>query len=141
MVVGQPGININMVRTSRQYSDLDLDFLMHPRTRDVVKKVDEAAVKQSVLNLVRTMQGERLFHPEIGSQIYGLLFENFSPITQQVAAKMIEATIIKFEPRVDLTRILVSPAPDNNRIDVEIEFRIKNTTNPILIRTFLERAR
>ena len=63
------------------YIDLDLDFTRNPATNDVSFKKDEEAIKRSVRNLVLTNFGERKFHPEIGSDAYGFLFENMSPLT------------------------------------------------------------
>ena len=64
-----------MARSTRTFSDLDLNFGMHPVTRDVVLKYDDQAIKAAVKNLVLTQNYERPFHSEIGSQIRGLLFE------------------------------------------------------------------
>ena len=35
---------------NRTFKDLDLDFLQHPATNDVRKKVGESALKQSIRN-------------------------------------------------------------------------------------------
>ena len=37
------------------YSDIDLDFTVHPVSKDVLKKYDDESVKRSVRNLVTTM--------------------------------------------------------------------------------------
>ena len=74
-------------RNTRQYSDFNLLFSSHPVTGDVARKNDEEAVKQSLRNLISTRHYERPFHPEIGCQIHGLLFENFNPVTAQVMRK------------------------------------------------------
>ena len=63
-------------RVNRIYSDLDLDFTRNPVTSDVVKLTDVEAVKRSVKNLIQTNHYERPFHPEIGSDVRALLFEN-----------------------------------------------------------------
>ena len=43
----------NIVRKP-DYSDLDLDFIAHPTTGDVVKKTGVDAIKRSVRNLILT---------------------------------------------------------------------------------------
>lgn len=110
-------------------------------TGDVSKKYDEFAIKQSVKNLILTNHYERPFHPEIGSQITGLMFENWSPMIQSVIRQSIINTITNFEPRVQLIDILVNPSPDENSIYVEITFKIVNTETPLTIDITLDRTR
>ena len=47
-------------------------------TNDVARLTDIEVVKRSVRNLILTNQFERPFHPEIGSSIRDLLFENMT---------------------------------------------------------------
>jgi len=129
------------MRNTRQFIDLDLNFIAHPMTGDVSKKFDEFAIKQSVKNLILTNHYERPFHPEIGSQITGLMFENWSPMIQSVIRQSIINTITNFEPRVQLIDILVNPSPDENSIYVEITFKIVNTEAPLTIDITLDRTR
>ena len=39
---------------TRTFSDLDLNFIANPVTKDVSKKYDESAIKQSIKNLILT---------------------------------------------------------------------------------------
>ena len=50
-------------RAARTYKDLNLNFSLNQGTKDVAKKTDIEAVKQSVLNLILTKHYERPFHP------------------------------------------------------------------------------
>jgi hypothetical protein len=70
-----------MARNTRTFTDLDLNFLAHPVTKDVTAKTDEQAVKASIRNLILTSNYEKPFHPEIGSPIKSLLFEPATPLT------------------------------------------------------------
>lgn len=129
-----------MARSTRTFSDLDLNFAASP-TGDVFKKYDENAIKQSVKNLVMTNHYERLFHPEIGSQVTGLLFEPFSPLLQGMLEQAIINTITNFEPRVVLNDVTVSLNPDNHTVYVSIVFRIVNTERPLTVDFTLRRTR
>lgn len=130
-----------MARNTRQYSDLNLLFSINPVTKDVTKKVDEEAVKASLRNLIQTKNYERPFHPEIGCQIYSLLFENFSPITIQVMKRTIQDVVQKFEPRVRLLDLKIRDNTDRNEILVDIIFKIINTEKPITLTTAISRVR
>jgi len=128
-------------RNTRQYSDFNLLFSSHPVTGDVARKNDEEAVKQSLRNLISTRHYERPFHPEIGCQIHGLLFENFNPVTAQVMKKTIIDTIDKFEPRVTVLEVKIKEKADNNEIVCDIIFRLNNSDRPITLTTLLTRVR
>ena len=128
-------------RNTRQYSDFNLLFSIHPVTGDVLKKNDEEAVKQSLRNLVSTRHYERPFHPEIGCQIHGLLFENFNPVTVQVMKKTILDTIDKFEPRVTVLEVKLREKADDNEVVCDVIFRLNNSDRPITLTTLLTRIR
>ena len=130
-----------MTRHTRTYSDFNLLFTRHPVTGDVTKKNDEEAVKASLRNLISTRNYERPFHPEIGCQIYSLLFENFTPVTVQVMKKTIFDVINKFEPRATVLEVNIRDKSDENQIDLDIIFRINNSERPITLTTFITRVR
>lgn len=130
-----------MARQTRTFSDLDLNFIPNPATGDLPKKYDENAIKQSVKNLVLTRNYERPFHPEIGSQVKGLMFQNASPMLDAVIRKSIIDTIQNFEPRVRLLDVQVISNPDNNAVYITIIFTILNTTKPITLDIILTRTR
>lgn len=125
----------------RRYTDLDLNFMPHPVKKDVIKVVDEMAVINSVKNLILTNHYERLFHPEIGSNVQKLLFDNMDSITSATLEREITDVIRNFEPRVSVDYINISPDFDDNTYQVSMQFRILNKTEPVSIKFFLERAR
>jgi phage baseplate assembly protein W len=130
-----------MARNTRNYSDLNLLFTRHPLSGDVTKKQDEEAVRAALRNLISTRHYERPFHPEIGCQIHSLLFENFTPVTVQVMKKSVFDVIEKFEPRATVLDVRIRDVPDENRIDLDIIFRLNNSERPITLSTFLTRVR
>lgn len=128
-------------RKTRQFSDLNLLFTTSPSTKDVTKKTDEEAIKSSLRNLIQTKNFERPFHPEIGCQIFSLLFENLTPVVFQTAKKTIFDVIEKFEPRVSVIDLDVRQSADTNELFVNLTFRIINSENPITLKTTIQRVR
>jgi phage baseplate assembly protein W len=124
-----------------RYSDLDLNFAIHPVKKDINTLYDERAVITSLKNLLLMNHYEKPFHPEIGSNVRRLLFDNMDSISANILEKEIQQTIINFEPRVTLNQLKVSPDYDNNRFSVTMNFIIGNKTNPINIEFFLARER
>ena len=132
----------NEKRSSRVYKDLNLNFTRNPVTGDVATVTDVNAVKRSIRNLLLTNHYERPFHPEIGSDIPALLFENFGPITGNQLSRNIEEMILNFEPRARVETVECFPVPDSNRYDVRIYFYVENLpTELIEFKTILESVR
>ena len=116
----------NEKRSSRVYKDLNLNFGINPVTSDVTTVTDVNAVKRSVRNLLLTNHYDRPFHPEIGSNVSALLFENFGPITGNQLARQIEEMIANFEPRARVESVECFPLPDTNTYDIRIYFYVEN---------------
>jgi len=126
-------------RNVRQYKDLDLFFAKTQSSKDVRKVTDIQAVKRSVRNLVLLNHYEKPFHPEIGSGIRDMLFENMSNMTAFILAKKIEDVIENFEPRVKLISVRADPNLDRNEYEVTIEFFVVNTPTELVdLTVFLE---
>ena len=124
-----------------RYRDLDLDFVPHPVTKDISIKTNDEAVKRSVRNLVLTNAYEKPFHPEISSDVRGLLFELATPLTAIRMKNAITEVIENFEPRAQLLDISVSNNIDNNAFDVTIVFKVINQDNVEELSFSLERLR
>lgn len=116
---------------SRVYKDIDLSFTSNAFTEDVDKVYDVSSVKQSLKNLLFTSYFERLYHPEIGSPLAGLLFEQADPLSVAAIEKAIENIITNYEPRCNLTSVYVSEDTlDINTIRVEIRFFVVGVDLP-----------
>lgn len=129
---------------SRQndYSDLDLDFLMNPTTKDVVIKRGDDAIKRSIRNLILTNYYDRPFRPTIGSNVQRLLFDEIAdPLVKNLLEQAISETIYKFEPRVRLEAVEVTADLDANGLNVRLQYTIVNREEPVLTTIFLERIR
>ena len=93
---------------------MDLNFNIHPIKKDINKHLNEYAITNSVKNLILTNHYERLFQPEVGSNIRRLLFENVDTIVAAQIEREITETITNFEPRVQISKITAISAPDEN---------------------------
>jgi|TARA_B110000285_G_scaffold182354_1_gene206075 phage baseplate assembly protein W len=116
----------NEKNSSRVYKDLNLNFSANPVTGDVNKVTDVNCIKRSIRNLLLTNHYDRPFHPEIGSNIPSLLFENFGPITGNQISRSVEETIVNFEPRARVESVEAFPVPDTNTYDVRVYFYVEN---------------
>ena len=129
-------------RNVRQYRDLDLFFGRKPVSGDVNTLTDVANIKRAVRNLILTNVYEKPFHPEIGSGVRDMLFENMTPITANILARKVEDVIENFEPRVKLIGVRAQPDLDRNAYEVTISFYVINTPTELVdLTVMLERLR
>lgn len=135
------------------YSDFMTDLNPHPITEDLVRARNESAVKLSLQNLLRTNYGERLFAPDIGSNIYSSLFEPNDSVIEADLRDHILETIKNNEPRAvvldvsiqsGIQRNVISGAvsfESENSIAVTITFMLINTLQPQTVTVALNRVR
>ena len=129
-------------RVVKEYVDLDLFFGKKSSNSDVQDLTNIKAVKRSVRNLILMNHYEKPFHPEIGSGVRELLFENMTPVTAIILAKKIEDVIINFEPRARLVGVRAEPILDRNTYEVTIEFYVVNQPTELVdLSVMLERLR
>ena len=131
----------NSTRSNNLYTDLNLNFAKNPATKDVTRLKDVEAVKRSVRNLVLTNRFERPFHPEIGANVRALLFENMTPVTEQLLTERIADTLRVYEPRAVLNDVVVSGSLDTNTYTATIKFYVREVPELIVVQEFLKRLR
>ena len=134
--------NSNKDRDARQYSDLDLFFGTKAASKDINKVDDVQAVKRAVRNLVLLDHYEKPFHPEIGSGVRDMLFENMTPTTAHILTRKVEMVVENFEPRARLVGVKAFPNLDRNEYEITISFYVVNAPTELIdLTVFLERLR
>ena len=129
-------------RVVKEYVDLDLFFGRKSSNSDIQELTNIKAVKRSIRNLILTNHYEKPFHPEIGSGVRDILFENMTPTTSILLAKKIEDVILNFEPRARLVGVRAEPILDRNTYEVTIEFYVVNQPTELVdLSVMLERLR
>ena len=111
-------------RQSRRFKDISLSFKRHPVTNDILALTNEDAIKRSVRNLVETINEERFFNPLIGSRVRESLFEIPDNTIRATLKSQIENSILNFEPRVNLTDVIINHPNDTNDLEVTVAYDI-----------------
>ena len=117
-------------RGKRKYKDLSMSFETNPLNDDLVSLSDTSAIARSIRNIVFTSPGEKFFNPDFGSRISESLFENVDDVSALAIEDEIKSSIINFEPRVNLLNTNVVPNPDDNEMNVTIEYEITGIDIP-----------
>ena len=111
-------------RQSKAFKDISLSFKRHPVTNDILALTNEDAIKRSVRNLVETVNEERFFNSLIGSHVRESLFEIPHNTIRATLKSQIENSILNFEPRVNLTDVIINHPNDTNDLEVTVAYDI-----------------
>ncbi len=111
-------------KVSRGFKDISMSFEINPISNDIIGIKNETAIARSIRNLVLTTPGEKFFTPNLGSRVSELLFDTVDQISAAAIRDEIETTIIRYEPRVKLSDVAVTPDFDNYTFDVKIVYDI-----------------
>ena len=117
-------------RVKRKFKDISMSFETNPLNDDLVSLSDRSAIARSIRNIVFTSPGEKFFNPDFGSRISESLFENVDDVSALAIEDEIRSSIINFEPRVNLLNANVVPNPDDNEMNVTIEYEITGIDIP-----------
>ena len=117
-------------RLSRQFKDLSMSFKTNPLNDDLIGLKNTNAIARSLKNIVFTQPGEKFFNPDFGSRISESLFENVDDVSALAIEDEIRSSIINFEPRVNLLDVSVNPNPDDNEMNVVIQYEVTGIDVP-----------
>ena len=123
---------------NRTYKDLAYSMFANPMTGDVGKKTGASAVKGAILSILKTNFNERLFDPEFGSGIRGLLFEQMNPITEQRLKKEVESAVARHEPRAEVLGISVKAQEEQNRYEINVVFNVASEAETQKLTTYFD---
>ena len=121
------------------YSDIPMFFSKNSFTGDVNLKKDSNAIKESIKNLILTMNYERPFDAEFGTPAANGLFENQYDFSFYVE-NAIAAVITRYESRVDLNKI-TSTFNTDKTVSVDIRYTIREFQLQDSMKLIVERAR
>ena len=115
---------------SKAFKDIDLSFMPHPVSGDIRVLKNEDAIKRAVRNLVQTIDGERPFQSNLGTDVTRSLFDFVDYGTASVITQQIFDVLRGFESRIANTVVRVDPKPDENTFEVFISYDIVGQSFP-----------
>ena len=115
---------------SKAFKDIDLSFMPHPVSGDIRVLRNEDAIKRAVRNLVQTIDGERPFQSNLGTDVTRSLFDFVDYGTASVITQQIFDVLRGFEDRIANTVVRVDPKPDENTFEVFISYDIVGQSFP-----------
>lgn len=87
-------------------------------------------VKEAIWIILRTSQGERLYRPNFGSRLSELAFAPLNSETLLLIRLYVTEALEIWEPRIILNEVRTDPDPVRGRVDIIIDYRLKQTSEP-----------
>ncbi len=125
---------------NRTYTDIDLSF-KKKNNGELFKKTNAAAVKQAVKNLLLTNLGEKPFRPFYGGDLNRFLFNLSEEFDEVEIEDTIASAMAIDEPRAQLQNVKSVLSPDNNSVQVTVNFQVISTQEPVELNITLARLR
>jgi phage baseplate assembly protein W len=88
-------------------------------------------IEQAIRLILGTAPGERPMRPEFGCGIHDYVFAPSDATTAGLIAYEVRASLLRWEPRVDVKDVEVKPDPDDpSTLYIDIKYAIKDTNDP-----------
>jgi phage baseplate assembly protein W len=84
-------------------------------------------LEESIVIILRTDLGERVYRPNFGSRLSELVFEPMNVQTLMLIRLYVEQALDMWEPRIILKEVIADPDPIRGRVDIEIVYQPKNS--------------
>jgi len=106
-----------------QWSDLDRQFNLDGKG-DIKVARNTEAVRQSILNIMETLLGQRVMLVSFASTAGINLFEPLDELLRYQFAVEIKDTVEKWDDRVSVQEVIFNPDPEHGFADVTVRFAI-----------------
>lgn len=114
-----------------KFSDIDLKFIAHPKTKRVNNLDAKTAIFRSLNHILYTRKGERLYNHDFGVGIQDYVFEMNNFAIRDALKSSIENQINRFETRVIFEDLVVDE--HLHTVDISIYFRLKSEPQSLLV--------
>ena len=126
---------------NERYSDFYINFNKNYGSKDIARQTNEASIISCLKNIIFTRKGERMFYPDFGCDVLGLLFENYTEFTTTSLETEIKTAVENFEPRIKTITASVSADEDNHTFNLTLYFTTINNPETVSISFLLSRIR
>ena len=113
------------------YRDIDFSFILGDNGYDFKTYDDLNSIRNGLKNIFSWRRGERIILPEFGNLLYFYLYEDMSDQTLKNLQVDVKKMITRWEPRILIQKINITPFPDSNEIMIEITYNIPTLVNEV----------
>jgi phage baseplate assembly protein W len=113
------------------YSDIDMDLTLQS-DGDITRDIDVEAIKNSIVNIITTIPGERRMLPTFAFGVYNLLFEPMSDEISQKIGNNILSAIQTWEDRIIIDQVVIMPLYDSGQYNITVNFTLRGIGSQVV---------
>jgi phage baseplate assembly protein W len=99
-------------------------------TQSVVMVADDTDIRQSLLLLLNTKQGERVMLPDFGCNLNEFLFQAMDASTVRFMQDMITNAILKYESRINVNDLTIDTSDIvDGYVLIDLAYTVRTTNN------------
>ena len=106
------------------WSELHHEFKTDPQG-NLKKVINVEAVKSSIMNILGTRQGQRLFFPTFAEAFSSMLFETIDSHLSSFLSDQMKTVVERWDDRVTVISSEFLSQPDRNTVSVTLYFAIR----------------
>ena len=84
-------------------------------------------IEESILIILLTEPGERLYRPDFGCRLHELAFAPLNSETLMLMRIWVQEALDQWEPRIELESIITEPINIRGQVNIGINYRIKKS--------------
>lgn len=84
-------------------------------------------LEESIVIILSTRLGERVYRPDFGSRLHELVFAPLNDDTLLLAQIYAREAIQKWEPRVTVEAVTTTPITETASLNINLNYRIRET--------------
>ena len=85
---------------------------------------DEELIRQSIIRIILSPQGERVMRPDFGSNVFDMVFDNNDDVFKLAMQRTVRSAIGQYEPRVIVVDVQVDRKVDQGESIVTVGYII-----------------
>lgn len=139
-IINLDGLKREQVEDTYLYRDIQLDIsnnniqpsvglFRETTTTDIAISTDEAAIKNSLINIFSTMPGQKLLNPDFGLNLSQFLFQPVSQTMAFMIGNRILEGLQRYEPRVVVDNVNVFPDEEQSSYEIDLTLKIPKLSN------------
>lgn len=84
-------------------------------------------IEESILIILLTEPGERLYRPDFGCRLHELAFAPINSETLSLMRIYVQEALDRWEPRIEVDNIVTQAIDIRGQVNITINYRIKNS--------------
>jgi uncharacterized protein len=89
-------------------------------------KTDTGAINNAIKNILFTRIGSIPGKPTFGSKLHQIIFSQMDHITENITQRYIKEALVKWEPRIIVSKIKIKAVPEFNRLVVTLTYKYRD---------------